>query len=153
MNRMNTMKDIPNAERPYEKCLKQGAEALSDAELLAVLHMCIRNRNNSVKVQPEKASGERDLDYFMEQMKKRVMSYHQQNSSAEVKGKSDIFKPQVQVDRVKEVAASYRAKQSPEQMTLFDGKLLDKEKRANYKICLLYTSLWGKKIMIRQKRF
>ena len=63
--------------------------------------------NNSVKVQPEKASGERDLDYFMEQMKKRVMSYHQQNSSAEVKGKSDIFKPQVQVDRVKEVAASY----------------------------------------------
>lgn len=37
MNRMNTMKDIPNAERPYEKCLKQGAEALSDAELLAVL--------------------------------------------------------------------------------------------------------------------
>lgn len=34
---MNTMKDIPNVERPYEKCLKQGAEALSDAELLAVL--------------------------------------------------------------------------------------------------------------------
>lgn len=90
--------------------------------------------NKSAKVQPKKASGERDLDYFMEQMKKRVMSYHQQNSSAEVKGKSDIFKPQVQVDRVKEAAASYRAKQSPEQMTLFDGKLLDKEKRANYKI-------------------
>lgn len=90
--------------------------------------------NKPAKVQPEKASGERDLDYFMEQMKKRVMSYHQQNSSAEVKGKSDIFKPQVQVDRVKEAAASYRAKQSPEQMTLFDGKLLDKEKRANYKI-------------------
>lgn len=90
--------------------------------------------NRSAKVQSEKASGERDLDYFMEQMKKRVMSYHQQNSSAEVKGKSEIFKPQVQVDRVKEAAASYRAKQSPEQMTLFDGKLLDKEKRANYKI-------------------
>lgn len=34
---MNTMKDIPNAERPYEKCLKQGAKTLSDAELLAVL--------------------------------------------------------------------------------------------------------------------
>lgn len=31
------MKDIPNAERPYEKCLKQGAKVLSDAELLAVL--------------------------------------------------------------------------------------------------------------------
>lgn len=90
--------------------------------------------NKSAKVQLEKASGERDLDYFMEQMKKRVMSYHQQNSSAEVKGKTEIFKPQVQVDRVKEAVASYRAKQAPEQMTLFDGKLLDKEKRANYKI-------------------
>lgn len=31
------MKDIPTLERPYEKCLKYGAEALSDAELLAVL--------------------------------------------------------------------------------------------------------------------
>lgn len=31
------MKDIPNEERPYEKCLKHGVEALSDAELLAVL--------------------------------------------------------------------------------------------------------------------
>lgn len=31
------MKDIPALERPYEKCLKYGAEALSDAELLAVL--------------------------------------------------------------------------------------------------------------------
>ena len=40
----------------------------------------------------------------------------------------------MQVDRVKEAVASYRAKQAPEQMTLFDGKLLDKEKRANYKI-------------------
>ena len=90
--------------------------------------------NKSAKVQPEKASGERDLDYFMEQMKKRVMSYPQQNSSAAEKGKSEIFKPQVQVDRVKEAVASYRAKQAPEQMTLFDGKLLDKEKRANYKI-------------------
>lgn len=99
--------------------------------------------NKPAKVQPEKASGERDLDYFMEQMKKRVMSYHQQNSSAEVKGKSDIFKPQVQVDRVKEAAASYRAKQSPEQMTLFDGKLLDKEKRANYKIIgQVFDTFW-----------
>ncbi|NBH81748.1 JAB domain-containing protein [bacterium C-53] len=31
------MKDVPLTERPYEKCLKNGAESLSDAELLAVM--------------------------------------------------------------------------------------------------------------------
>ncbi len=32
-----TMRSIPKEERPYEKCLEHGAEALSDAELLAVV--------------------------------------------------------------------------------------------------------------------
>lgn len=32
-----TMKSIPKEERPYEKCLQQGASSLSDAELLAVI--------------------------------------------------------------------------------------------------------------------
>ncbi len=31
------MKDLPQQSRPYEKCFAHGAEALSDAELLAVL--------------------------------------------------------------------------------------------------------------------
>lgn len=32
-----TMKDIPQEERPYEKCLHGGAKVLSDAELLSVI--------------------------------------------------------------------------------------------------------------------
>lgn len=32
-----TVKDLPVSERPYEKCEKYGASALSDAELLAVI--------------------------------------------------------------------------------------------------------------------
>ena len=32
-----TMKEIPENDRPYEKCLNQGPEALSDAELLSVV--------------------------------------------------------------------------------------------------------------------
>lgn len=32
-----TMKELPETERPYEKCLSQGAGALSDGELLAVI--------------------------------------------------------------------------------------------------------------------
>jgi DNA repair protein RadC len=35
--RPNSMKAIPKEERPYEKCLLNGAQALSDAELLAVI--------------------------------------------------------------------------------------------------------------------
>lgn len=33
----STVKELPNLERPYEKCLKFGPESLSDAELLAVI--------------------------------------------------------------------------------------------------------------------
>ncbi len=36
MQKHFTMKELPDSERPYEKCLKYGAEYLSDAELLAV---------------------------------------------------------------------------------------------------------------------
>ena len=32
-----TMKELPPEERPYEKCLERGCEALTDAELLAVI--------------------------------------------------------------------------------------------------------------------
>lgn len=33
----HTMKSMPTKERPYEKCLENGAESLSDAELLSVI--------------------------------------------------------------------------------------------------------------------
>lgn len=36
MNR-NIIKDLPEAQRPYEKCFSQGEAALSDCELLAVI--------------------------------------------------------------------------------------------------------------------
>lgn len=52
---------------------------------------------------------ERDLDYFMEQMKKRVKSYHQQNSSAEVKSKTDIFRPERSTDRIREAVSQYKS--------------------------------------------
>lgn len=37
MNTTKTMKDLPEEERPYEKCLNFGPEVLSDSELLAVI--------------------------------------------------------------------------------------------------------------------
>ena len=37
MKKKKTMKELPEWERPYEKCRRQGADSLSDAELLAVI--------------------------------------------------------------------------------------------------------------------
>ena len=36
-NKHLTMKELPVTERPYEKCEKNGAQSLSDAELLAII--------------------------------------------------------------------------------------------------------------------
>ncbi len=95
---------------------------------------------------------DRDLTYFMSEMKKRVQSYHEQNSSAEVKNKTEVFKPEIQTDRIKE-AVTYHAeakaipdhkpviKQLPpkkeeatHQLNLFEEKLLKSEVRAEYKL-------------------
>lgn len=35
-----TMKELPESERPYEKCIREGESALSDSELLAVILRC-----------------------------------------------------------------------------------------------------------------
>lgn len=37
MQKNLTMKELPDTERPYEKCLRGGPQALSDAELIAVI--------------------------------------------------------------------------------------------------------------------
>ena len=43
----------------------------------------------------------------MQKMRDRVLSYHNQNSQAEVAGKSAFAKPQFQADRIRE-AVNYR---------------------------------------------
>lgn len=96
-------------------------------------------------------AGERNLDYFMEQMKKRVASYHAQNSSAEVKDRTAVFKPEVQADRIRE-AVNYRIaseekaaepvkprkvqkeEEPAHQLNLFEERLLKPEIRAEYKL-------------------
>ncbi len=53
----------------------------------------------------------------MEEMKKRVTSYHEQNSSAEITGKGSLFKPKRQADRIRETVAPYRADYSRDERT------------------------------------
>ena len=45
---------------------------------------------------------EKNLDYFMEKMKERVASYHNQTSQAEVKDVSDVHRGRKQIDRIRE---------------------------------------------------
>lgn len=91
---------------------------------------------------------ERNLDYFMEKMRERVKSYHEQNSSAEVKERDGLFKPERQTDRIRE-AVAYRAEpkkaekegtpapekeEKPKQLDLFEERFLDRQVRAQYTI-------------------
>ena len=48
--KITTIKELPDSERPYEKFLKYGAAALSDAELLAVIIKSGTNGMRSVEV-------------------------------------------------------------------------------------------------------
>ena len=49
VNKMNhTMKEIPESQRPYEKCIREGESTLSDGELLAVILRCGTRGMNSL---------------------------------------------------------------------------------------------------------
>lgn len=50
---------------------------------------------------------EKNLDYFMDKMKERVLSYHRQSSQAEVTDRRGIFEKAVQADKIRE-AVNYR---------------------------------------------
>lgn len=97
----------------------------------------------------QSAVGNKDLNYFMDKMKERVLSYHRQNSSAEVKDTSGIFKPEIQTNRIREavtyvsaaeenpstsVERSVVTKKQPEQLNLFEEKLLSGKEKPNYKL-------------------
>lgn len=86
---------------------------------------------------------ERDLDYFMEKMKERVQKYHSQRSSAEVADRSGIFQPEIQTDRIRETLEYARdlpaskktdlpQNEKPEQLDLFEEKLLTREAKDEY---------------------
>ena len=50
MNDSNKMKEMPDEDRPYEKCINYGPEYLSDKELLAVLLRCGTKGENVIEL-------------------------------------------------------------------------------------------------------
>ena len=139
--RRNTAQNIREQSALYEK--KSAAEPEIPTE----------EKKQSALQEPR-----RDLDYFMKKMRERVLSYHQQNASAEVADRSGIHRAPAQADRIREAAryradaektertlegkapddgkAEYASKdgQTPGQMSLFGEKLLSPQAAQTYRI-------------------
>ena len=87
-------------------------------------------------VVPQSQDGEKNLDYFMQKMKERVASYHNQHSQAEVKEVHEIHRVKEQTDRIRE-AVNYNkpiVSAKEEQLNLFEEKLLSKDSVVEHKI-------------------
>ncbi len=108
----------------------------------------------TVPVKQESQPQEQNLDYFMQKMKERVTSYHNQMSQAEVKDVQQVYKPEIQMTKIQE-AANYRKSvelpKNPEsvkqeeivQTTLFEEKLLTKEAVVEHKLIgQLFDTYW-----------
>lgn len=106
------------------------------------------------KAEPQ-SEEEKRLNYFLEKMRERVTSYHNQDSQAEVLNKREIFDKAVQLDKVKKAAEERKIKEKAEctlqktehtlekepsieekteQITLFDKEILKKDVRQEYRI-------------------
>lgn len=146
--------DVPRAEKTKDMPEKlPSRQKITEQKITK--QQIIKQPENIPESAPKKVippKEERNLDYFMEEMKKRVKSYHEKNSSAEVIDKTGIFKSKLQADRIRE-AVTYHAdnklaedKASPvlkekaqpkiqeKQLDLFEEQFLDREIRAEYKL-------------------
>lgn len=146
---------IPQVEAPAPKVISQPK---SESPFL----LKPKTAPQPMEKKPEEKEEPHDEAYFMKKMKERVLSYHQRNSSAEVAKKEQIFRPQAQAERIKDVLARAKevekqpqkqAEEQPEliretpvyetkpvteekaeQLNLFEEHLLKREKKAEYKL-------------------
>ena len=109
----------------------------------AVVSIATTPRDSAAQTVPEPVKEEpHNEDYFIRKMRERVMSYHNRNSSAEVKDQKKIFRPEEQKKRIQtsvREATTYKINetpvvQKPEQLNLFEEKLLKREVRAEYRL-------------------
>lgn len=133
---------IPKMELPEAKVIIP-KETLEAKEKLIPSNPFVAQKT----VVPEKPPVEEDkkLDYFLQKMKERVTSYHNQHSQAEVKNTSGIHREKAQIDRIRE-AVNYGKREQPqkmEQLNLFEEKLLTKEAVKEHKIIgQLFDTYW-----------
>lgn len=91
-------------------------------------------------------TGKKDLDYFMKQMRERVMSRHQEEEAEKNVPVREITKSNV----IKEETVPYRSTpaqdtvpEKPKQLNLFEEKLLDKQSVKEHRIIgQLFETYW-----------
>ena len=91
-------------------------------------------------------TGKKDLDYFMKQMRERVMSRHQEKEAEKNVPVREITKSNV----IKEETVPYRSTpvqdtvpEKPKQLNLFEEKLLDKQSVKEHRIIgQLFETYW-----------
>ena len=91
-------------------------------------------------------TGKKDLDYFMKQMRERVMSRHQEEEAEKIVPVHEITKSNV----IKEETVPYRSTpaqdtvpEKPKQLNLFEEKLLDKQSVKEHRIIgQLFETYW-----------
>ena len=154
-----------NQQDVYNFVYQAVKNAISEKELIPRVELpqakveMPRNKSEAIPVKEQSKQEtnqqskpvEKNLDYFMQKMKERVASYHNQTSQAEVKDIHEIHKPQEQNDRIREtVSYNKEPKERPaeipqkeEQLNLFDEKLLSKEATPQHKIIgQLFDTYW-----------
>ena len=151
--------DVPKAHVPAEKPVAKPQTAEHPVSFASTQNTKPEVEKPQIPKSQVQKPQERNLEYFMEQMKKRVHSNHAQNSSAEVISKTDLFKPEIQADRIRE-AVTYGTKpsitktdvakmvekqiektvkkpevlQEAQQLNFFEEKFLTKEVKSEYKL-------------------
>lgn len=106
---------------------------------------------------PEESEQERkteihDEEYFIKKMRERVEAYHKRSSSAEVNSRRELFRPDIQKDRVRETVRCAQdtavvdpppEEQPAEQLDLFEEKFLKRDVRAEYKLIgQIFDTYW-----------
>lgn len=170
-----------NQQQVYNFVYESIKEAFQEKELIPKVELpeakILEAKSNSVPILETKLSAgkppempstpyisrtqqptEKNLDYFMERMKERVTSYHNQHSQAEVKNVHEVYKGAEQTDRIREAvtynkpgpkpipeSTSKQAEpcQKAEQLNLFEEKLLTKEAIKEHRIIgQLFDTYW-----------
>ena len=146
----------PKSELKPEQKSEQKSEQNTSVQNTSVQFASTVKESSGIygKAEPQ-SEEEKRLNYFLEKMRERVTSYHNQDSQAEVLNKREIFDKAVQLDKVKKAAeerkirektectlqkTEHTPKKEPsieektEQITLFDKEILKKDVRQEYRI-------------------
>ena len=155
-----------NQQQVYNFVFDAIKDAFALKELIPKVELPEAKVPTASSVTPIAKPEEKNLDYFMEKMKERVVSYHNQSSQAEVKSVYDVHRADEQINRIRETVnygksletkplakqevstsqvytPKVEASVATEQLNLFEERLLAEESVQEHKIIgQLFDTYW-----------